>query len=109
MTDHYKIILDEAELDRFISLLPEEEPHEVYYLWLFARHKYSRLYFKTATIRIVLQRKETEKSVCLLKSDGIVYHHAESGKTFTHACNRIEAMQNQSIARTLPKLRQPIC
>lgn len=37
---HHQIIADEAELDKFISFLPEPTDTEVYYLCLFARHKY---------------------------------------------------------------------
>jgi len=37
---HYKVLLDETKLDDFISFLPDLEADEVYYLALFARHKY---------------------------------------------------------------------
>jgi hypothetical protein len=37
---NYSIIADEAKLDEFIALLPEENEQEVYYICLFGRHKY---------------------------------------------------------------------
>ena len=37
---HYKIILDEPKLDEFINILPETSDTEVFYISLFARHKY---------------------------------------------------------------------
>jgi hypothetical protein len=39
----YKILLDEQKLDEFINFLPDLEENEVYYLALFARHKYSTI------------------------------------------------------------------
>lgn len=38
---NYQIICDETKLDEFISFLPDIEDTEVYYLCLFARHKYA--------------------------------------------------------------------
>jgi hypothetical protein len=37
---NYKILLDEAKFDEFTNFLPDLEANEVYYLSLFARHKY---------------------------------------------------------------------
>lgn len=37
----YKVLLNETKLDNFINFLPDLEANEVYYLSLFARHKYS--------------------------------------------------------------------
>jgi hypothetical protein len=36
----YKVLLDEARFDDFVAFLPDLEENEVYYLSLFARHKY---------------------------------------------------------------------
>lgn len=37
---HYKILLDEPKFDEFTNFLPNLEANEIYYLSLFARHKY---------------------------------------------------------------------
>lgn len=37
----YKILKDEDKFNEFVSFLPDLETNEVYYLCLFARHKYS--------------------------------------------------------------------
>lgn len=38
---NYKIIQDEAELQKFINMLPENTPDETFYVCLFARKKYA--------------------------------------------------------------------
>ena len=40
---NYKIIHNEAELNKFLDWLPENEKHQRYYISLFARKKYSSL------------------------------------------------------------------
>jgi len=48
---NYKIILDEARLDQFIACLPTLEPHEVWYITLFGRHKYDETFPNTRDSR----------------------------------------------------------
>lgn len=60
---HYKIILDEPELDRFTEILPELESTEVYYLCLFGRHKYDPTFPNTR------DSGQLERRVCRSKAD----------------------------------------
>lgn len=39
--NHYRILIDKKAFQEFIDLLPELNPDEVYFLSLFARHKYA--------------------------------------------------------------------
>ena len=64
---HYKIITDEAELDRFISFLPELTDTEVYYLCLFGRHKYCEEFPNTKDngqlVRVATRKEDIKEKI----------------------------------------------
>ena len=53
---HYKIILCEKKLNKFIDFLPELNNHECYYFTLFARNKYLNSDEKLALNNLTLKR-----------------------------------------------------
>ena len=59
---NYKIICDEYHLKDFIKWLPELLPHEIYYLALFARKKYSPELKHSKTDKTQLKRFTSDKS-----------------------------------------------
>ena len=59
---NYKIICDEYHLKDFIAWLPELLPHEIYYLALFARKKYSPELKHSKTDKTQLKRFTSDKT-----------------------------------------------
>ena len=69
---NYKIIIDEIELDRFISILPELNDNEVYYMSLFGRHKYCPAFPNmrddSQLARFIARKSEIKEKILRLES-----------------------------------------
>lgn len=64
---HYKVILDEAKLDKFINFLPDLEESEVFYICLFGRHKYCAEFPNTRDsgqlVRIISRKEDIKEKL----------------------------------------------
>ena len=73
----YQLIYSEELLEEFLSLLPEENEDEVYYLSLFARKKYSQELIwsndKTQLKRLTSKKRDIIKKIKQLEVDYGLY------------------------------------
>lgn len=78
LNNMYKVILDEQKFDEFTNFLPDLEENEVYYLCLFARHKYAPSIRDAQLARFSSSKQDLKEKVLRLqcsiggyKRDGI--------------------------------------